>query len=263
MRIDGHTHLTRPPENMLKILDATGVDRCVVCSSGLANGEDIHTLQDAKGTMARVAKAQNNPGTGKNISDINREIADVVQSNPERFIGFGKVDLFEEDYMRRAEEVLALGLSGIGEIIGVHGNVEKLAPLAAFSHAHGGFPLFVHCDYPVDGNDLAEIAALCAQNGKAVVIIGHFGGDFWLDAIEIAKRLPGVYLDLSEIVNQVPLTVAAREIPEKLLYGTDAPWDLAEAILVRVQHLPVGSEVKEQILGGNLERILKAAGKLA
>ena len=257
MRIDGHTHLTRPPGNILKILDETGMDSCVVCSSGLANGETINSLQDAKDTMARVAKAQNSPVIAKSISEINREIAQVVRESGGRLLGFGKIDIFEEDYLRHAEEIVALGLLGIGEIVGIHGHTERLEPLFEFSHRQGGFPLFVHCDYPVDAADLAALAALCQKHEKAVLIIGHFGGDFWLEAIEHAKRLPGVYLDTSEVVNQVPLKVGAREVPQKMLYGTDAPWDLAVAMLVRVENLPVAPEVKEQILGGNLAALLK------
>ncbi len=256
MRIDGHTHMTDPPENILKILDATGMDRCVVCSSGLANGEKIHCLQDAKDTMARVALAQNSRVASKSIEDINREIASAVQACPERLIGFGKIDLFEQDYARHAAEIKELGLKGIGELVGVHGHTDLLEPLLAFSQQNGGFPLFVHCDYPVDNQDLAEIARLCEKHPGAVVILGHYGGDFWIEAVDYAKRLPGVYLDLSEVVNQVPLTIGAKEIPGKLLYGTDAPWDLAQAIQVRVEHLPCSSEIKEKIFGGNLQALL-------
>ncbi len=257
MRIDCHTHLTDPPENIIKMLDALHIDKAVVCSSGLANGEKIHTITDAKNTMALVEKAQNNTVLTKSLHEINTEILEAVKQNPQMLIGFGKVDIFKPDCLKDAEEVFNMGLSGIGEIIGVHGNVSLLENLVRFSEEHDGYPLFVHCDYPVDAKDLTELAELAKKYPKSVIIIGHFGGDFWLMALDIAKAYDNVYLDISEIVNQVPLKIAAAEIPDKILYGTDAPWDLAESVIVRVSGLDVSDSVKEQIMGGNLARILK------
>ena len=44
---------------------------------------------------------------------------------------------------------------------------------------------------------------------------------------------------------------------DKILFATDSPWSDAKAGIKYVRSLPVGEDVKEQILGGNARRLLK------
>ncbi|MDR2259017.1 MAG: amidohydrolase family protein [Treponema sp.] len=254
LRIDGHTHATCPMDGLAQKAAALGFDYAVVCSSGLARGEDISTLADAKESMDRIARAQNNPG-GLPVSAINRQLKQDIAPFP-GLIGFAKADLFQPSLAGDVREALDLGFAGIGEIVGVHGHGAALGRL--FDALDGaGVPVFIHCDYPVDAADLGEIFMLAHKYTSQPVIIGHLGGDFWIDAIEGALGAENIYLDISEVVNQVALRTAANTLPNRLLFGSDYPWDSPESMLERIEQLANAPSVKEGILGNNMEHILR------
>ena len=252
MLVDAHTHLTEPIDILLRKLGDAGIDKAVVCSSGLARGEIIQSLPDAKATMDRIARAQKTPDPEIAVQDINLGLADVVAKHQESLIGFGKIDLFGDNLLGAAQEVFELGLSGIGEVIGIHQNTGLLEPLVEFSHEHQGYPLFIHCDYPVDAADLQEIFKLSKRFNNSKIIIGHLGGDFWIEAVEAALSSPNIYLDTSEVVNGVALKVAVKELPERVVFASDFPWDSPEAMLRRFDFLNMDAGVKRRVLGLNM-----------
>ena len=256
MLVDGHVHLTEPVDLILRRLEQAGIDKAVVCSSGLAKGEEILSLQDAKQTMDRIARAQHTPDPGLSIQNINVQMVDIVTEHKEELYGFGKADIFSPELLNEAQEIFKAGLQGIGEIIGIHGNAKLVEPLLQFSHEQGGFPLFIHCDYPVDANDLHILFDLAKKFKKARMVIGHLGGDFWIEAIEKAFACSNVYLDTSEVVNGTALQVAVRELPERVIFGSDFPWDSPEAMLRRFDFLDMDSGVKKRILGLNILEVL-------
>lgn len=252
MLVDAHTHLTEPEEIILKRLKQAGIDKAVVCSSGLARGEHIYSLQDAKTTFNRIAEAQNGMGQELTLQDINTKLAQVVANHCQKLIGFGKIDLFQSEILMEAQKILDLGLKGIGEVVGIHGNTKLLEPLFQFSHEQNGFPVFIHCDYPVDATDLKAVFELAKRFNRAKIIVGHLGGDYWIEAIEVALNCPNIYLDTSEVVNAAALQVAVRELPDKVVFGSDFPWDSPEAMLKRFDHLDIDSGAKKKVLGLNM-----------
>jgi predicted TIM-barrel fold metal-dependent hydrolase len=238
---------------LVQKISSLGFDYAVVCSSGLARGEEILTLADAKENMDRIARAQNNPGE-VSISAINRQLKKDIAPFPS-LIGFAKADLFQPTLTQDVREALDLGFAGIGEVIGVHGHAAALERL--FDALDGSdVPVFVHCDYPVDAADLKEIFSLARRCEPQPVIIGHLGGDFWIDAIESALEVKNIYLDISEVVNQAALRTAANTLPERLLFGSDYPWDSPESMLERINQLTNSPSEKEGILGNNMTHIL-------
>lgn len=253
MKIDVHMHMTQPLELLTEQLKRGGFDRGIICSSAVARGECINTLADAREMMGRVAQVQNRP-VEKTTSQINQEIAQAVSQYPDLLWGFGKVDLFQPDPEAAVKEIAELGLVGVGEIVGIHGNVPRLAPIL---HAAGaaGLPVFLHTDYPVDADDLAAVAELVKSCHETQVILGHMGGDFWLDAIAIASQTANIWLDTSEVVNQVALQVAVNTVPDKVLFSTDYPWDAPKSMEARVEALRNSEETKRAVLGGNAQRL--------
>lgn len=254
MMIDAHMHLTRPVTLMVETLQRLGFQRGVVCSSAVASGERISTLADARAMMERVAGVQNR-ATDRTVSQINRDIAAAVAQYPALLWGFGKVDLFQDGLAETVEEMKSLGMKGIGEIVGLHGNVGLLPPVLEAAGT-AALPVFLHTDYPVDGKDLAQIVALAGRYPNTRIILGHAGGDFWIDAIAGAAERENLWLDTSEIVNQVALQVAANTVPRRLLFSSDFPWDSMESMLARIEALSNTDETKRMILGGNAETLL-------
>lgn len=258
MKIDVHMHITQPLELLTEQLRKTGFDRAYLCSSAVARGELIDSLETAREVMGRVAGVQNQAGDCA-VSQINRALAEEIRRYPALLRGFGKVDLFQPDIAAAVGEIAELGLSGIGEIVGIHGNTGRLALVLEAAEARS-LPVFLHTDYPVDAGDLKEIAAQAKKYRGTQIILGHMGGDFWMDAVAIARETPNVWLDTSEIVNQVALQVAVNTVPDRVLFSTDFPWDVPESMEARVAALRVSEAVKAAVLGGNAARLFSKQG---
>lgn len=249
MIIDAHMHLTDPVELIIEQLAVCGIDKAVICSGALAKGEAVTDLMSAKQMMGGIEKAQLN-ASGNNTSRINKAVADAVAKYPNRLIGMGKVDLFQENTEGIIDEIVSLGLKGIGEIVGVHRHTDLLIPVLKGAHKYG-LPVFIHTDYPVDAQDIDKLFDLAGKYYEARIILGHSGGDFWLETIERAKAYPNIWLDTSEIVNQTALKVAVAELPDRVLFSTDFPWDSVKSMMARIDALDMNHVEKSKVSGEN------------
>ncbi|HEY3313965.1 MAG TPA: amidohydrolase family protein [Bacillota bacterium] len=256
MIIDGHVHLTRPLSMLLEGMNAAGVDRAVVCSAGLAEGETITDLATARLGMDRIARAGAQAGYGADrLWAINEGLAAAVKASSGRIGALGKLDLHlpDEVVAHELEHLRDLGLWGVGETVGLHGRVERLEPvLRALSNApRPVLPVWIHGDYPMDADDLEQVLALARGYPAVPIVIGHLGGDHWIPVIDGARRLDHVYLDTSEAVNLVAVRVAAAEMPDRLLFGSDFPWEDPRVALMRVGQVGLESPALQRILGQN------------
>ena len=94
------------------------------------------------------------------------------------------------------------------------------------------------------------------------VIAAHFGGNQVLE--EMKKHLLGknVYLDtsyppdLSVLPKEEVLALVRTHGAEKILFGTDFPWENQERCLQYFRNLPLREEEKEKILGENARTLL-------
>jgi predicted TIM-barrel fold metal-dependent hydrolase len=90
--------------------------------------------------------------------------------------------------------------------------------------------------------------------------LGSYRSDEWwahLEAIELATRLPNVYVETSGVLGHKYLEMAIREIPAgKILFGSNAPEEdpLVEMYAIKLLKLPQPQEAA--ILGGNIRKLL-------
>ena len=249
MKIDVHMHLTEPVSLLADKLISLGFNHGIICSSAVAKGENIKSLSDARLMMDRVAEAQNNP-SDRPIDQINRDIMTAVNQYPDLLWGFGKVDLFKPDIAGTIRDISAIGLKGIGEIVGIHGHTELLRDVFEAA-GYYELPVFIHTDYPVDAEDLTKIIDMAREYPSTQIILGHMGGDFWIEAIQGASENYNLWLDTSEVVNQAALQVAVNTVPYRTMFSSDFPWDSPESMLARIDALECSDEVKKKVLGIN------------
>ena len=96
-------------------------------------------------------------------------------------------------------------------------------------------------------------------------ILPHLGCyrsvQFWtshLEAMELAKRFPNVYLETSGVMTHKYLEMAAAEVPaEKLLYGSNAPEEDPRVEMHNVKLLKLGKLQAAAVFGGNIHRLLR------
>ena len=123
------------------------------------------------------------------------------------------------------------------------------------------------------------VARALAQVGPVKLVLAHMGGWRQWDRVEALLPGTGVYLDTSFSLGEItplddghyrpgdlPLLDEAAFLrmvrkfgADRVLFGTDSPWDDQGAALARLRALPLESAELDAILGGNAQRLLGIA----
>lgn len=133
-----------------------------------------------------------------------------------------------------------------------------------------GFPGVVRCSPEMTANALRQV-------GPVQLICAHMGG--WRNWERVADCLAGTSamidtaFSLGAITPLEPDYYKEEELQmldeaafcklvqafgaDRVVFGTDSPWDDQAAALAAIRNLPLTAEEKEKILGGNAKRILE------
>ena len=115
------------------------------------------------------------------------------------------------------------------------------------------------------------------QTGPVKLVLAHMGGWRQWDRVEALLPGTGVYLDTSFSLGEITplddghyrpgdlplldeaafLRMVRRFGPDRILFGTDSPWDDQGAALVRLRALPLEKSELDAILGGNARKLLE------
>lgn len=260
MILDAHAHVHAPVARHLPLLDEAGIDRSVLLATRAhpERAADLPALRAELDGLARRLAGEAAPL--ESLRGALAELDAALAAHPDRFVGLGPAPLglpAEElgDWLER--EIVGRGLRGLGELTPPPGAFHLLEPVLAAAAELGPLPVMVHGFAPTTRDDLRALAALAARFPAVPVIVSQLGGLCWLDAIEAALATPSLYLEIST----VPVVFAARHavaaLPERTLFGSDAPYGdpvLARQLIERVT--PAG-EVRARVLGGTAARLLR------
>ena len=117
------------------------------------------------------------------------------------------------------------------------------------------------------------------QVGSVKLVLAHMGGWRQWDRVEALLPGTGVYLDTSYSLGAISplddgyyrpgdlplldetafLRMVGKFGADRVLFGTDSPWDDQESALARLRALPLESAELDAILGGNAQRLLGIA----
>jgi uncharacterized protein len=196
------------------------------------------------------------------VEEGNKAIYRLMKQYPERVIGFatipspyfGKRGL---DELQRAVEVY--GMKGIGEVettkdypidipqwIAV---LEKAADLKV--------PVLLH-------SSPGPCASAAERVPEATILLAHIGTGWgvtigeWLDAIEMAKKHPNVYLETCcSITSYGQIEMALQGVgPERIVFGTDSPLLDPSVMKAKITGAEIPPEARQRILGLNMARLL-------
>jgi len=195
-------------------------------------------------------------GNSREFTQANREIAEICERYPGKFIGFAKHSPKVEHgripgMLRR--EVEQLGLRGLK--LHEQPTRDVLDAVEAL-----GIPILYH---PGKVSQYHMIASAYPRIPFIMAHLGSFASHDWtehLAAIDVARRYENVYLDTSSVVFTKYLEMAAQELgAEKILFGSDGPEVDSRVELFKVRLLKLSPKDEAKVLGGNIQRLLKGA----
>lgn len=274
MIIDAHSHVHDPVTSHLALLDDAGVDRTVLFATRPhpERADDLDSLRRELAVLDRALAGARNADQDPDqdaahvaAQDAERyraawdEFDEALAAHPDRFIGFGSVrlDLLDDEIaVAVQEQVVDRGLRGIGELTPSPGAAGRLAPVLAAADDHGGLPVVVHGFAPTTAEDLNTLARLATEHPRVPLIVSQLGGLNWMEAIELAKATPNLYLELSTAYTVLAVKFAIHELPERTLFGSDAPYGDPVVARTMIERVTRPGELRERVLGGTLEELL-------
>lgn len=182
----------------------------------------------------------------------------------------GTVHPDSDDALNEIERIKSLGLCGVK----FHSEYQKFCPdeermfpiyekiaeqglIAVF---HGGYDPFGTENIRCTPQRMARAVKRVPQ---LEFVVAHLGGIYVWDNVEkyLAGRFENLYLDVSVIAsfnideNQLSRIITAHGT-DKILFGSDCPWDNPENEINMINRLPISVEDKEKIFCKNAYRLL-------
>lgn len=241
MIIDFHTHVDEapafgwidPPEKVVALLDAAGIDRAV-----------IMTYTDLPGL---------NP-------DALEYIVGAAAQFPDRLVPFVRLNPnFTDVVPALLAKAVELGVRGV-----------KLHPTTTLAHPAGeatidllrrcgrlGLPVLFHCgDDPYTTPEALGLAAEAAPDCQ--IVLGHMGGYLHVHgAIEQAERHGNLHLETSAMPYPDLIATAVDRVgAERVLFGSDGPGCNPALELEKVRRLQLGEVAQRRVLGLNASALL-------
>ncbi len=199
--------------------------------------------------------------------NINNWAASVMDDN---IRCCGTIHPDAEDALEEIQRISKLGLHGVK----LHSEYQffcpdeermmpvyrKIAELGMFAVFHGGWD-------PVTVGEVRgtpeRFAKAAAEVPELTFVIAHLGGMNYWDDVEkhLAGRFENVYFDVSVIARYIDkaqlLRIIRQQGADKILFGSDCPWDNPGNEAEMINSLPLSDEEKELIFYVNAERLLK------
>lgn len=208
----------------------------------------------------------------------NEEIKHIVDTHPDRFIGFASVDPREEDAVQKLEYCFKkLNLEGLH----VHPSKLKMYPddpllkkLYKVCLKYNR-PVIFHTgltwqkDAPMKYSKPMNFEPVVMEFPELRVNLSHFGWPWTHDVIALLLKYPNVYTDISILqmdtaedfyhqvfqVNMGPLWIE-RNLRNKVMFGTNAPRQRATLLLPAFYNLGFRELTEKKILYKNALRFL-------
>ena len=241
--IDAHNHLGGPDKG-------DGMSQ----SAG-----DIIAKMDGSGIDKAVVFPFNDEDPGISFSRSNDQVYSDVAGNPDRLIGFGRLDPNQgEQAVAEARRcVVELGLSGIK----LHPHAQKFAIDSATVYRIAGWVADVRPDIPIifDNGKLASPNQLIGDLAKTfpdvTFIMAHMrGGDF----IEVTAAHDNIFIQTTgvpqvEVVQQCVDELGANRV----MMGSDSPYHSMEDEVKKVEALQLSEGEKLMVFSGTAKNVLK------
>lgn len=235
------------------------------CTDGTLNGAIMQAKASGVSKFMLLPVATK-PSQQKTINNWAKK---VMEENENVFC-FGTVYPDAEDVMQEIERVKELGLYGIklhSEYQGFFPDAEKMIPIYR-KIASCGLPVVFHGGWDPLSPDFTKatpqrFAKAAAAVPEMTFIVAHLGGMKLWDDVEkyLAGKFSNVYFDVSVVADVVSdeqlLRIIRTHGADKILFGSDMPWDNPANEIRMIERLPISQEEKELIAYRNAEHLME------
>ncbi|MCR5599172.1 MAG: amidohydrolase family protein [Ruminococcus sp.] len=181
----------------------------------------------------------------------------------------GTVHPDAEDAVAEVERIKTLGLYGV-KFHSEYQNFfpdeerlfpiyEKIAELGLIAVFHGGWDPFAGEIVKATPQSFAAVAETFP---KLKIVAAHLGGmDLWNDVEKYtAGKYENMWFDVSVIARYIKdeqlLRIIRMQSAERILFGSDCPWDEPANEIAMIERLPLSDEEKELIFHRSAEKLL-------
>ena len=201
--------------------------------------------------------------TPRQVSSINKFIADMVAAHPGLMTGLGTLHPDSLDQAADIYELISLGLKGVKlhpDIQGIAIDDERCMKMYAL--CEGKLPILFHTgDFRYDMSNPDRVKHVMDTFPNLKVIGAHFGGYRCWENADVYKGLDNVYFDTCSSLPFIDADFAKKIIDmlgaEKFFFGTDFPmWD-ASGELERFNAIKLTDKERQNILSKNIKNLLK------
>ena len=256
--IDSHCHIY-PDKIARKASDSTSE---FYHMPSLFDGK-ISTLLE-KGTEAGIEHfvVQSVATAPKQVSGINRFIAEAVEENKGKFTGLGTLHPDSENMEADIDEIIALGLKGVK----LHPDIQRVGIDDPRMHViyelcEGRLPILMHTgDSRFDYSNPNRMEPVLKAYKNLTVIGAHFGGwSVWDEAEKRLSKYENFFVDSSSSLYAMTSERAEELIraygTDRVLFGTDYPmWEI-KTDLERFMRIHLSEGEREDILYNNAARM--------
>ncbi|MBR6836332.1 MAG: amidohydrolase [Oscillospiraceae bacterium] len=266
MYIDFHTHAfaDKIAERAIAALTENATD----CGyKPLTNGTvaDLKRILTEQGIdKAVILPIATKPTQQTIINNWAREIKDDF------FCPFGSIHPMAEDWSDELERIKSLGLYGVKfhpDYQNFFVNDEFMYPIYR-KCAELGLPVVFHAGYDPISPDVTHCTPEAAAEvfdkvPELTMILAHGGGmRRWDDVEKYLAGKPGkLYFDVSVIAKEISGEQLYRIIKahgaDRILFGSDCPWDTPQNEIKMINDLPLSDEEKELIFHKNAVELLR------
>ena len=197
------------------------------------------------------------------------------QRAPQRLIAFCTPSLVEgESSLRDAENGLARGLSGIGEVAFYTARMGRkswsyLGALAGIARERS-VPLVLHTNEPVGHSypgkmdiRLRDLGRFVEDHQGTTLVLAHWGGGllFYVLMRSVRRFTGNLYYDTAAspyLYDPLIYRIAVEILgPDRILLGTDYPLIAPSRYLREIEEAGLAPEARRMILGENALRLLE------
>jgi predicted TIM-barrel fold metal-dependent hydrolase len=242
MIVDSHAHVDEvpalgwldPAASLVELMDEAGIDQAIVMTYTELPAINPRALQ---------------------------YLAAQIGQFPDRLIGYVRLHPWYPEALELLDKAFAeFNMKGV-----------KLHPVGNLSHpasevslrvirraAQHRAPVLFHCGDEALTTPL-QIALAAEAVPEASIILGHMGGYFHVDeAIEVAERVPNIYLETSAMPYPAQIRRAVDAIgPERVLFASDGPGCLPKLEVHKVRLAGLSPSEAERVFATNILELLE------